>query len=266
MKRALIITSCLCLAACNVHTNYGSLAYRGQNTGLFSFLNTPQQPQTRFAQVDPAQAPRRAAENARREALSLKAQLQSSQNALASNRAWQDGTCVKPALRDVPPKPKQTISDEEIRKQSIGHCLDLSARRMSSRQLYEALYSANMDEYWVIYQHWQKFEKASCARISRSLTDDWVATNLCGVVGKMGVWACVQDMVEACIQQASNNCRASIINWERDVATIKREPETLLQQCQSSLETIENAKQRIPQMEMEATLNEREYQNIMHSK
>lgn len=267
MKRLLILTSCLCLTACAVNTNYGRWSYSGQPRGIFSLFSADQSNSRRTVkEIDPAEATQRAADKARREAERLKAQVNSAQVSLAGNRAWQNGECVKPHMRDLPPRPQLSLSDDEINRQAIGHCLDLSARRMSSRQLYEALYSANMDDYWTTYQQWQKAPKASCARVSRSLIDDWIATSVCSIGGKMGVWACTQDLIHACIKQSAANCRAPLNNWEQDVTAIRAEPEKLFQQCQSSLETIRAAQERIPQAEMEATLNAQEHQNLIQNR
>jgi hypothetical protein len=267
MKRLLIITSCLCLSACSVNTNHGRWSYSGQHTGIFSlFAAEHPHKRARVKEIDPAIATRVAADNARREVERLKAQVNSAQESLSGNRAWQNGDCVKPAMRDLPPRPELKLSDDEINRQSIGHCLDLSARRMSSRKLYEALYSANMDAYWTTYQHWLKSEKQSCARVSRSLMEDWMVENVCAIGGKHGIWSCTQDLILACVKQSTDQCRAPVNSWEREVAAIRVEPDALVKKCHSSLETIADAQRRIPQAEMEATLNAQEHQNIMQNR
>lgn len=267
MKRFLILTSCLCLTACAVNTNHGRWSYSGERTGIFSLLAAGQsQSRPIKREIDPVVATRRAADNARREVERLKAQVNSAQESLGGNRAWQNGECVKPSMRDLPARPQLDISEDEITTQAIGYCVDMSARRMSSRQLYEALYSVNMDEYWTTYQHWQKSKKASCARVSRSLMDDWIVQNICGMGGKHGIWSCTTDLIQKCVEQSRANCRAPLDKWEREVAAIRTEPDQLLQQCQSSLETIRQAQERIPQAEMEAALNAQEHHNIMQNR
>lgn len=267
MKRLLIITSCLCLTACAVNTNHGRWSYSGQHTGIFSlFAAEHPHKRARIKEIDPALAARHAADKARREVERLKAQVNSAQDSLGGNRAWQNGECVKPAMRDLPPRPQLSLSDDEITRQAIGNCVHLSAKRMSSKKLYEAIHSVNMDEYWAIYQHWLKSEKQSCAQANRSLTEDWMVENICAIGGKHGIWSCTQDLLLKCVKQSTDQCRAPVNAWEREVAAIRAEPDALVKKCHSSLESIANAQRRIPQAEMEASFNVQEHHNIMQNR
>lgn len=183
---------------------------------------------------------------------------------LPQNRAYQKGQCVLPEQRKLPDRP-QIMPEKEIAFQSVGACIDLSARRMNPKMLMEALASVRQEQMLFTYQKWLGAEHASCAMVNRSQLEDWISTKLCKLGGDMGVWSCTQDLIASCIQQATASCRAPLAAWENEVAQIKAEPAQLLKKCQEDMDIVKNGESRIARAQATYQLNKEENDRIRAS-
>jgi hypothetical protein len=213
---------------------------------------------------NPGLATERAYVQAEQDVKQIKFYFEKAKQELPKNPAFKNDQCVMPEKRPLPARPK-IMSDEQIALQSIGSCLDLSARRMPSDTLFEALASVRQEHMFATYQKWLKSEHASCAMINRSQFEDFIVLKLCKLGGNFGVWACTQDLIASCIQQATASCRAPLTEWENEVAQIKAEPAQLLKKCQEDMDTIANGESRIARAQAKYQLNKEENDRIRAS-
>jgi hypothetical protein len=165
------------------------------------------------------------------------------------------------AKHQLPPKP-QALSDRESLYQSTAACVDLVTTRLPAASVYQALASARKDAYWAAYEQWKKSgHHEQCAMIVTSRSEDFVA-RMCGLFGQEALASCIEDRIDSCISQAMQNCQAPLAAWRNEVAQIENEPNQLHAQCEQSLNVIAQAEKRIPQLEMESSLNADEHNRL----
>lgn len=244
LGRVLAVTLALCLAACV----------------------SPRPPVSAYPYYckDPAEAMHLKAQSAHQQANLMEQEIQAAKGRLNKGDVYKNGACVKPAMRELPPRPKMDMTEEETYRQAAAACVDLTARRHSAQLVMEALASSRQEAYWAEYERWRKQgNKASCAMVNRSQLEDWIADKICGIGGKMGRFACLQTLIDQCVSEAVQSCNARLIAWENKVTAIKLEPESRQQQCQNDLETIATYEKKIPMLRMEAQINREEHQKLM---
>jgi hypothetical protein len=261
-----IILSALSLSACSAHIGAHDIGaalrsgFSGSQSSSAGY--TPQKPSARDCAFH---ATARAAQEARSSLGSYKNRLAAAQRGLAQSPAWQNGSCIRPAMRKLPPQPKG-LSQDEIEFQSIGSCVDLAVRRQGTNDLAQALYAVRQENLLVHGAEWNKRPKEPCAvEIGQSQIDDFMARAVCGAFGREAYSGCIMKNLQKCIQTVADRCNAPLAAWKQNVEAIQNEPDVLFQQCQSNISLIEEAERRIPDLEMTAQLNQEEHEKLAAS-
>lgn len=261
MKKHLLLTSVIFLTGCNAHIGYNDLASVVRGNSYYAHSSVQQKASPEQCAIH---ATARAANSAESQLSRYQAQLTNAQEALSKNKAWQNGSCVRPAMRELPPRPK-TLSENEIAFQAIGSCTDTAMRRAAATEVVQAFASVRREDYLKIGAAWNKGNKEQCAMQQMSQANDWFARAVCGVFGQEARWSCMQDAVDFCVQKITETCRAPLSVWEMQTTLIKKEPEALFEQCQSSLQQIGEAEREIPNAQITAKLNREEHNRIAAS-
>ncbi len=262
MKKYLFLSSAILLTGCNTHVGYGDIATALGGNGLHRNQTVERKASLEECAVHAtAQAANRAENEVRR----LKSQLANAEGSLADNRAWQNGSCVIVEMKALPPRP-DTLSENEIAFQAIGSCMDITMRRHPMVDVVQAFSSIRKEEFLKIGAEWSNGHHESCASIEMSQVDDWAIRNVCGILGAEARWGCMQNRVMTCIEQVAQSCGATLEAWQRQTDLIKSEPQSLLTQCQTSVQEIKEAQHEIPNAEATARLNSEEHNQLAQAR
>ena len=261
-----IILSALSLSACTAHVGYNdigaALRYGFSGSQSASAGYTLQKPSARDCAFH---ATARAAQEARSSLGSYKNRLAAAQRGLTQSPAWQNGSCIRPAMRKLPPQPKG-LSQEEVEFQSIGSCVDLAVRRQGENDFAQALFAVRQEKLLVYAAEWNKRPQEACAvEIGQSQIEDFFARAVCGAFGREAYSGCIMKNLQKCVQTVADRCNAPLAVWRQNVEAIQNEPDVMLQQCQSNISLIAEAERRIPDLEMTAQLNQQEHEKLAAS-
>lgn len=263
----LIFTS-LSLSACTAHVGYHDIG-----TALRSGFGN-QQAQTSYASNQrqkasteecAVHATARAAQNALSALSAYKNNIVTAKANLASSPAWQNGSCVRPVMRKLPPRP-ETLPASDIQFQAVASCVDISSRRQGANEMAQALMAVRQEKLLSLADKWNAGHQEPCAvEVSQSLMDDFIIRAICGAFGREAYASCLLDQLKKCAQTVASHCEAPLAGWKQEVEAIQNEPERLFQDCQSSLRQIEEAEREIPKVEMIARLNQEEHDKLASS-
>lgn len=263
----LVFTS-LSLSACTAHIGYNDIgeALRsgfGSKTTQTAYASS--QVQRASAEECAIHTTARAAQNALSALNTYKNNIVTAKTSLSSNPAWQNGTCVRPAMRRLPPRP-EILPAKDIEFQAISSCVDIAVRRQGMNEMAQALISMRQEKLLDDVAKWNAGHKEPCAlAISQSQMDDFIARAVCGAFGREAYATCLMQNIQKCAQAVVNRCEAPLADWKQEVEAIQNEPERLFQDCQYSLRQIEQAEREIPKMEMTARINREEHDRLAAS-
>ncbi|MCL4678071.1 MAG: hypothetical protein KJ017_05680 [Alphaproteobacteria bacterium] len=261
-----ILLSALSLSACTAHIGHHDIgaALRSGLSGNQSASAgyAPQKPSARDCAFH---ATARAAQEARSSMANFKNRMAAAKRSLSQSPAWQNGSCIRPAMRSLPPQPK-SLSQNEIEFQAVGFCMDTAMRRQSANDLMQALVAVRKEKLLDIGTRWRNSPQQQCAlSVSPPQMNDFVARAVCGAFGREAYSDCVMKTIYKCVETVAASCEAPLAAWKQNVEAIQNEPDVLLQQCQSNISLIEEAERRIPEMEMTAHLNQEEHDKLAAS-
>lgn len=265
-SQCFIILSALALNGCTAHVGYHDIG-----AALRSGFSGNQSASAVYAQQKPSardcafHATARAAQEARSSLGSYKNRLAAAQRGLSQSPAWQNGSCIRPAMRSLPPQPKG-LSQKDVELQSIGSCLDLAVRRQSRNDLMQALIAVRQEKLLEYAVKWNEGHQEPCSvAVGQTQVEDFTARAICGVFGREAYSGCIITNLKKCIQTVADRCNAPLAVWRQNVEAIQNEPDVLFQQCQSNISLIEEAERRIPDLEMTVQLNQEEYSKLAAS-
>lgn len=255
------------LSACTAHVGYHDIgaALRSGLGHQQQAAYVPSQRQPASAEDCAVHATAKAAQNALSALSAYKNNIVTAKAGLASSPAWQNGSCVRPAMRRLPPRP-ETLPESEIQFQAVGSCVDLAIRRQGMNEMAQALISARQEKLMDYATKWNAGHREPCAvEVSQSQMDDFVTRAFCGAFGREAYASCLMDQLERCAQTVASRCEAPLAGWKQDVEAIQNEPEQLYQDCQNNVNLIEQAEREIPKLEMAARLNQEEHDKLSAS-
>lgn len=265
-SQCFIILSALALNGCTAHVGYHDIG-----AALRSGLSGSQSASAGYAQQKPSardcafHATARAAQEAQASMANLKNRMAAAKQSLSQSPAWQNGSCIRPGMRNLPPQPKG-LSQQEVEFQSVGSCLDLAVRRQGKNDLVQALVAVRQEKLLEYAVKWNEGHQEPCAvAVGQSQVDDFMARAVCGAFGREAYSGCIMKNLQKCIQTVADRCNAPLAVWRLNVEAIQNEPDVLLQQCQSNINLIEEAERRIPDLEMTVQLNQEEHSKLAAS-
>jgi len=172
-----------------------------------------------------------------------RAKLQREEKSLVSNRAFENGSCVQPAKRKIPPKPKG-MSYSQIEYQANGGCTDLIMRRFDGGDAVRAYTRLSWDDK---LRDWRKWSSNTSAQnsCSKNLIDQFDTSE------KQLLPACIQDLYQTCVSKARSRCAGPVQYWEREVSAIKAEPIEAMRACRSSITNAKAYSSQLSELELQ---------------